>query len=116
MDIIPYSEIIELRLDQLNKLIEKIFEELNINEKERDFFKKNMTSLAFHHVPSCKHSLRVAILAYQVGKLLYHQNNVKALFYSGLLHDIGKTEMSVELLDKTDFNERDMNKMTYTPT
>jgi len=97
-------------LNQLVELSQNIFDELKISYKEKHFFDKILTDLASHHVDTCKHSLRTAILAYQIGKLFYNKD-IKALFYAALLHDVGKMKIPVELLNKSSFDENDKNKI-----
>ncbi|HEU0051107.1 MAG TPA: HD domain-containing protein [Patescibacteria group bacterium] len=49
-------------------------------------------------LPHYEHSIRVAILARRIGKFM-HQDE-KALFYAGLLHDVGKALTNPATLDK----------------
>jgi polar amino acid transport system substrate-binding protein len=105
-----HSNLIGLPLEQLISPIYKIFKELKIDGDEIDFFIKNLEKLAYHHTPTAEHSIRTAILAYQTGKINF-PNYTKALFYAGLLHDIGKLYVSVNLLNKIDFDDNDREKI-----
>lgn len=49
----------------------------------------------FHYL----HSLRVALLARQIGHFIHHEE--KPLFLAGALHDLGKCQTSLEILGKT---------------
>src|SRR3989344_7455982 len=47
-----------------------------------------------------EHSIRVALLARKIGKFIHLDS--KALFYAGLLHDIGKAQTRLATLQKTE--------------
>lgn len=53
-----------------------------------------------------KHSIRVALLASRAADILNIDS--KALLIAGCLHDIGKSKIDSYLLNKEDFNEKDM--------
>jgi HD-GYP domain-containing protein (c-di-GMP phosphodiesterase class II) len=50
----------------------------------------------FHYA----HSLRVGLLARQIGRFTYH--NEKPLLFAGALHDLGKCQTPLEILGKTE--------------
>lgn len=50
----------------------------------------------FHYA----HSLRVGLLARQIGQFTYH--NEKPLFFAGTLHDLGKCQTPIEILGKSE--------------
>lgn len=47
-----------------------------------------------------EHSIRVGLLAYKIGKYIHLDQ--KALLYAGLLHDIGKAQTRLAVLQKTE--------------
>lgn len=49
----------------------------------------------FHYL----HSLRVALLARQIGRITFHEE--RPLFWAGALHDLGKCQTLLEVLGKT---------------
>src|SRR3989344_5559019 len=60
----------------------------------------------FHYA----HSLRVGLLARQIGRFTYHEE--KPLFFAGVLHDLGKCQSPIEILGKTDsWNDDDQQTM-----
>lgn len=50
----------------------------------------------FHYA----HSLRVGLLARQIGRLIHHEE--KPLFFAGTLHDLGKCQTPLDILGKTE--------------
>lgn len=76
-------------------------------------FEQAMTFLApleIKDFASYEHSIRVALLARQIGEFI-HLNDVP-LLYSGLLHDLGKLGTRLETLQKTDgWTEADSQEM-----
>lgn len=57
-----------------------------------------------------EHSIRVGLLAPQIGEFIHL--NPKPLFYAGLLHDIGKAQTRLAVLQKTEgWTEADTQEM-----
>ena len=53
------------------------------------------------HYDTYLHSLRVAMLAYNIGEIIeLTSHELERLFLSALLHDIGKTKLARSILDK----------------
>ena len=56
--------------------------------------------LRLKDLPTYEHSIRVGLLTKQIGSIMFL--DAKALFYAGLLHDIGKALTNPKVLQKTD--------------
>ncbi len=62
---------------------------------------ESLSLLQAHNEYSFKHSLNVAIIAGIIGKWLgYTRGELKDIILAGLLHDVGKTLIPVEILNK----------------
>ena len=78
--------------------------------KELHISGTNRTILASFLAPLCNkdavtrfhycHSLRVGLLARQIGRFTYHEE--KPLFFAGTLHDLGKCQTPLEILGKSE--------------
>lgn len=67
----------------------------------RPFVRSLLTNLAEYHKPTYIHSLHVALLAVQMGSELRFSNlELMDLASGALLHDIGKLEIPLSILDK----------------
>lgn len=63
-----------------------------------------------------EHSMRTALKTIEAARaLILKDGEKKALFYGALLHDMGKTVIGKEILDKADFNKDDMEKIKMHP-
>ncbi|MBI5065900.1 HD domain-containing protein [Candidatus Woesearchaeota archaeon] len=62
-----------------------------------------LEALKNHHLESYEHSMRVGLLSVDLG-LENHVNDfeLRLLGYSGLLHDVGKVKIPLEILSKTE--------------
>ena len=78
--------------------LEKEFDHLKIRQPQRERLKTTLADLEKHDRPTYEHCIRVGVMGAKVGELL--SIDPKALFYSGLLHDIGKTAINQGLLRK----------------
>lgn len=58
---------------------------------------KNKDGITYLHY---LHSLRVGLLARQIGRFTYHEE--KPLFFAGALHDLGKCQTPLKILGKTE--------------
>jgi putative nucleotidyltransferase with HDIG domain len=86
-----------LHIETLSKFLDDIEQEL-FNNKEALYQVFNMFSVDMY---TYKHSVDVAILAMLIGKELgYTSKDIKMLGFGGLLHDIGKSQIPVEVLNK----------------
>lgn len=54
-----------------------------------------------------KHSTNVAYYAVRFAKYVVHNYNESLIYYSGLLHDIGKTQIDVKILNKSSTLNKD---------
>jgi len=59
-----------------------------------------ISRLKSHHPETCKHSLRVSLLAIDLGIQNNLQHQLKVLCYAGILHDIGKLHITPSILSK----------------
>lgn len=80
--------------------LDNTFEDLQIHEKIRVSIKSLLESLKQKDLKTYAHCLRVGISAQKIGNFLHMDE--KALFFAGLLHDLGKRDVPIELLKKTD--------------
>lgn len=71
---------------------------LGVRQQYFAYMQSRLSELKSHHLPSFEHSLRVGMLAARIGE--YADISPKALFYSGLMHDIGKLKIPAAQLDK----------------
>ncbi|MBN2897680.1 MAG: HD-GYP domain-containing protein [Clostridia bacterium] len=101
--------------DQKDSRLRYVYDSLHIeslgqflDEIEKDLFENrdalyqvfNMFSADMY---TYKHSVDVAVLAMLIGKELgYSMKDIKMLGFGGLLHDIGKSQIPVEVLNKKD--------------
>lgn len=66
------------------------------------------------HRAHYEHSIRVGLLAKRIGALM--NLDQKALFFAGIFHDLGKSEIDESLLGKTDpWTDEDYNKIREHP-
>lgn len=89
--------------DSLEQRIQKSFGELKISPEQQESIRAFLAPLRtkgeagnFHY----EHSLRVGLLARAIGAFIHVDE--KALFYAGLLHDVGKALVPIKTLSKTD--------------
>jgi len=88
-------------------------EELGISETNEAHLQSFLAPLKdkssvthFHYL----HSLRVGLLARQIGRFTYHEE--KPLFFGGALHDLGKCQTPLHILGKTeDWSDEDQHAM-----
>jgi putative nucleotidyltransferase with HDIG domain len=91
------------------KPLDKLLSDAGIDEKHHDAIEKYLEVLKFRHEPTFHHVLRVGWLASRMAQYADLPGvTPKMMMWAGLLHDIGKAEVPVELLDKTaKFDEAD---------
>jgi response regulator RpfG family c-di-GMP phosphodiesterase len=90
--------------------IEKEIEELEFREGTKERVLPLLTRLGEIHLPTLEHSFRVANIGRRIAEHT-HLVHPKALYLSGLTHDVGKTKVRPELLAKTDFTDEDRAEM-----
>lgn len=79
--------------------LEGAFEELAIAEDRRRSIRKYLDLLKEKHRGTYEHSIRVGLMARRIAR--HRHLDEKALLYAGLLHDVGKSQVPVALLQKT---------------
>jgi len=86
-----------LHIETLSKFLDEIERDLMTN-REALYQVFNMFSVDMY---TYKHSVDVAILSMLIGKEIgYNMKDIKLLGFGGLLHDIGKSQIPVEVLNK----------------
>lgn len=90
--------------------LSQAFLELGINPRNKLAIEAFLEPLKQHDLKSYEHSIRVGLSARKIGK--YMQMDDRALFFAGLLHDIGKSKISTETLQKTEgWTDKDTETM-----
>lgn len=94
---------------ELEVEMNKTYDELGIEQVHKDAINHMLEELREYHEPTYEHSIRVGLKARKIaGFMNLHE---KPAFY-GVLHDIGKRRIPLEVLGKTKgFDEEDMNIM-----
>lgn len=97
----------------LEEYLQNIFDDLQVLPEVQNSINELLHPLKHRHTITCfhyEHSLRVGILSYQIAKLL--KLDEKALLFSGLLHDVGKSTIGLDVLGKTgEWTDEDRKKM-----
>ncbi|MFC1696929.1 HD-GYP domain-containing protein [Nanoarchaeota archaeon] len=95
----------------LEEQLENAFTELEIEEEHRVSIKSYLNLVKINDQATYEHSIRVGLIGIEVAKHMHL--DPKVLFYSGMLHDVGKCLVDPETLKKTEgFDKTDMKKMT----
>ncbi len=76
------------------------FYDLEIDADRQSAIRAFLELLRLKDLPTYEHSIRVGLLTKQIGSIMFL--DAKALFYAGLLHDIGKALTNPKVLQKTD--------------
>ncbi|MBU2589466.1 MAG: HD domain-containing protein [Nanoarchaeota archaeon] len=98
----------------LEELLDKKFQELEINESQKDILKFYLDFIKEKDYTTYSHSIRVGLLGAEVASFL--DTNPNVFLYAGLLHDIGKLDIEDEVLKKKfGFNEEDYEKIKEHP-
>lgn len=87
----------------LQEQLEAAFAELKVPEKEKRIVLAFLAPLLMKDPITYvhyEHSIRVGLLCKQIARFMHLDE--KALFYAGLMHDIGKCQVCLETLGKTD--------------
>ncbi|MDB5194365.1 MAG: metal dependent phosphohydrolase [Parcubacteria group bacterium] len=77
-----------------------VFHLLDMSREQRRALLAFLLPLELKDRETYEHSVRVAILGYSIGEFM--RLDPKALFYAGLLHDIGKIQTDPKTLQKTE--------------
>lgn len=89
----------------LNEINERM-KEVGVYPKDRIDIYNFLRILKLKDSETYSHSIRVALIASKAAEVL--NIDPKAMLFSGCLHDIGKIEIDINILNKPDFNEQDM--------
>lgn len=82
-------------IDELK--VKNMFENLLKEKKVKEYLKE----LKNHHKETYEHSIRVGLLCIYLGyRNSFNEDEIELLGYAGLLHDIGKKDISQEILSK----------------
>lgn len=98
----------------LEQKLSAAFDELRIDDAQRNRLLAWLSVLKAKDFATYEHSLRVGLLGWEIAQFMHLDQ--KALLYSGLLHDLGKSFVDENSLRKTiGFNEQDMAQMKSHP-
>jgi len=98
----------------LEERLEGAFTELEISKENQDSVKAYLEILKLKDKETYEHSIRVGLLALRIARHTHH--DPKALFFAGVLHDVGKALIPPEVLKKKEgFNNQDMETMKKHP-
>jgi len=102
--------------DSLQEKINSYFADLGLSLESIDKLSIYLGLLRIRDNQTYEHSLRVAELAKSAAEKCNFDINPKPMLFSGLLHDIGKAVISLNVLTKTEgFSEADMAEMVLHP-
>ncbi|MBT5022095.1 HD domain-containing protein [Candidatus Woesearchaeota archaeon] len=94
----------------LDQRLNEAYTALSISDEQRFRLETYSNLVKIKDIPSYYHSVRCALHGIKIAELLYL--DPKAMFYAGLLHDVGKSLVDSETLKKTEgFDSKDMVKM-----
>ncbi|MEI8067966.1 MAG: HD domain-containing protein [Candidatus Shapirobacteria bacterium] len=85
---------------QAETQLSQTFKELKVNSQDEAAIGDFLGPLKEKDKNTYEHCLRVALLAKEIGGFM--ELDEKALFFAGLLHDLGKLNVPMETLGKTD--------------
>lgn len=77
-----------------------VFDELQLSNNQRESIVAFLHPLKIKDYITYEHGIRVGLLASRIAHFMHLDQ--KALLYAGLLHDIGKTQARLEILQKTE--------------
>lgn len=102
-------------METLDQKLEEYFMDLEISEDQQDSLRLYLGLLKNKDIPTWEHSIRVGLKGVEVAEFT-HIMDPRALFYSGLLHDVGKCLTDDSSLKKTEgFDEKDMQEIKKHP-
>ncbi len=94
-----FTEYLDLNIT-LTQRVDEIFKGLGINRKRKAEIMSFLQPVKTKDRATYEHSLRVGLLAQKIGRFINLDN--KALFYAGILHDVGKSLTKVSTLRETE--------------
>lgn len=96
----------------LKSKLNKIAKKLLISDRQQALLKSYSEKIEEFHYPTYEHSIRVALKSAEVAKVMEMGINAsRALYYGGLLHDLGKINIDKRILQKKDFDAYDMDEI-----
>ena len=99
-----------MAIPALEQQLEQAGEALNIDPKHREQIKGLLSRMREYHEPTYDHCARCALDSKRISDFMHL--NSRAAYFGGALHDIGKTVVPLEILNKTKgFTEKDMEIM-----
>ena len=84
----------------LEELLKNAFVDLQITQRRRSQIRTFINVLKIKDLATYEHSIRVALLARSIAHFMHLSQ--KAMFYAGILHDIGKSQTNPATLKKTE--------------
>ncbi|MBI2128735.1 HD domain-containing protein [Candidatus Woesearchaeota archaeon] len=102
-------------MQSLEQKLNRTFRELKISNKQRHSIQTYVALIRNKDEATYEHSARVGLKGVEVARYT-HVVDPKALFYSGLLHDVGKALTDYKSLKKiAGFDEKDMEELKKHP-
>lgn len=102
-------------MQSLEQELDKTFRELRVSNKQRHSIQTYLALIRNKDEATYEHSARVGLNGVEVARYA-HIVDPKALFYSGLLHDVGKVLTDSKSLKKiAGFDEKDMKELKKHP-
>lgn len=83
----------------LEARLRQAFNDLGISDVFMGYICAFLNPLSIKDRETYEHSIRVGLLARRIGKFIHMDE--KALFYAGVLHDVGKAQTDLHTLQKT---------------
>ena len=98
----------------LEEQLEEAFIELGISKRNRDSVLSYLNILKNKDMTTYEHLIRVGLISIKIAKHI--KLDAKALFFAGILHDVGKILIEPEVLKKNeDYTEEDRKEMNKHP-
>jgi len=99
----------------LEQELDAEFDVLEISPEQRESLQTYLTLVRKRDEETWEHSVRVGLKGAEVARFI-HIVDPKALFYAGLLHDVGKALTDPDSLRKKEgFDEKDMRELRRHP-
>ncbi len=106
-DYSPGESISKGMMDQSRDLVERVIDNLDEN---KDGVFKSITMLKSHDEYIFHHSTNVSILSALLGMRMDYKKEIRlAMGVGGLLHDLGKTSISRDILNKAKLNDEEFD-------
>lgn len=94
----------------LEQRVQLAFDELGVKTDDRRDVFAFLEPLRIKHFPSFEHSLRVGLVSRSIAKTMHLLE--KAMLFPGLLHDVGKAQVELSTLSKTEgWTKKDTQRM-----